>query len=299
MFLKGDVMTNENEEYKHVCPPDYDKIKKPFFAYGIFKPNQIAFSKIEDYAWKWEPHDINREMLMRDGVPIIENVESTRTTRGYKIYFNKEDCESAYDIISKSEPLNLYEWGIIEVDGDECNVLFGKNVSKGSYHSVDKDEYYVGNFNGRNDPFFDGLIKFIRSELKNAKYLDNYFYKIQMYYMLLWSAIDRYCSLKYGAHYEQYELRSFFANDEAFITSLRECLDENELKDRDKVYSSNFLKPFELTTKKPWYAINYYYALRCNVVHRGKEPGNNIWNLKKSLVELLDIFECVLDKTFP
>lgn len=292
-------MSDEDETPKYVCPPIGNDLERPFFAYGIFKPGQIAFYKIENCIFKFENHEIPREMIMRDGVPIIKNINSSRFTNGYKIYFKKEDCETAYGKISETQPYDLYKWDVIEVNGDECNILIGKDSDNGSYASVDSNGKYVGDFNGRNDPFFDDLINYICDELKNKKYVDNYFYKIQMYYMILWSAIDRYCSLKYGAHFDPYHLRKFFSNDEVFISCLRKCLNEDELKDRKEVYSNDRLKPFELTTKNPWYAINYYYTLRCNVVHRGKGPGNNIENLYQSLTELLKIFKCVIDSTFP
>lgn len=292
-------MSEKDENPKFVCPPTGDDLKRPFFAYGIFKPNQIAFYKIENCAWKFESHDVPRKMLIRDGVPIIENIKSSYSTTGYKIWFNREDRETAYNSISETEPFDLYEWDVIKVDGDDCNVLVGKDAKNGSYRSVDGKGKYVGDFNGRNDPFFDDLIAYIRDELVNKKYSDNYFYKIQMYYMILWSAIDRYCSLRYGAHKSQRDLRNLFANDDVFINSLRNRLEENDIKRRDKVYSTDLLRPFRLTTRNPWHAINYYYTLRCNVVHRGKGPGNSIENLHLSLKELLDIFEGVINRTFP
>ena len=46
--IYGDNMTNDNSDDKQKCmsPPNEEDIQKPFFAYGIFKPGQIAFSKI-------------------------------------------------------------------------------------------------------------------------------------------------------------------------------------------------------------------------------------------------------------
>lgn len=288
-----------NNEPKFVCPPNDENIKKPFFAYGIFKPGQIAFPKIEKYVWKCEPNEIPRKMLIRDGVPIIDNKESLlQITKGYKIYFNNEECESAYMEISKTEPYQLYEWDVIDINGEECNILIGKDSKLGSHQYLDDYGKYVDCFDGKKDPYFDNLVEFIRDELKNEKFpRETRFYKLQMYYMLLWSTIDRYCSLKYGAYNDQWELRSRLADDKVFIESLNECLDKRDLG-RDRVVFSTNLKKFYLSSKNPWFAINYYYAIRCNVVHRGKLRMSEEAIIETALYELLDIFESVLDKTF-
>lgn len=321
-------MTNDNSDDKQKCmsPPNEEDIQKPFFAYGIFKPGQIAFSKIEKYAWKCEPYEIYHTMYIRDGVPLIKNMESSDITRGYVIYFNKEDCKKAYGIISETEPLQLYEWGTISVGDEECNVLFGKDFDKGSHRSVDDNERYVDDFDGQNDPYFKDLIHFLRCEMKHDNSsdrsrcnsddcnccssdcrfysngcefysLNHEFYKLQMHYMLLWSAIDRYCSLKYGAYLDQWELRSKLANDEVFRNSFQKCWDQKKIKTkRRNVYSTLLLK--RKFNKNPWFAINYYYTIRCNVVHRGKAKRIEEDLLRESLIELLDIFEGVINYTF-
>lgn len=288
----------DDDKPKFVFPPNDENIKKPFFAYGIFKPDQIAFSKIKDFTWKFEPCEIPYSMLIRDGVPIIGKRESLQhVTRGYKLYFNKEDCKKAYDVISKTEPFELYEWDLLEIDGEECNVLIGKDSKLGSYPHIDDSDRYIEDFDGSKDPYFDNLVDFIRKELKEKNFNNQTrFYNLQMYYMLLWSAIDRYCSLKYGAYHDQWELRSKLADDSVFIESLEECLDNERCKNRS-VFSTR-LKKFYLNPKNPWFAINYYYTIRCNTVHRGKTRKVEEGILSESLDELLDIFEKVIDKTF-
>ena len=291
----SDIMTNG--EPKSMCPPKDENIKKPFFAYGIFKPAQIAFSKIKDFHWKCEPHDIPHKMLIRDGVPIIEKKERPFITKGFKIWFNDESCEEAYKRISETQPYKLYKWDVIEVDGDECNILIGKDPYLGSKPFEDKNNNYINDYDGKNDPYFNGLVGFIGDEInKDEFYGENYFYNLQMSYMLLWSAIDRYCSLKYGAYRDQWDLRSHLANDWAFIESLQRCWDDGKIERRQFVYSTN-LNEYKLT-KNPWFAINYYYTIRCNVVHRGKQIISEEEFLYKALNELLEIFDGVIKNTF-
>ena len=44
--------------------------------------------------------------------------------------------------------------------------------------------------------------------------------------------------------------------------------------------------------------LYYYYTVRCNVVHRGKDRNTNIGILRESFDELLEIFCKVIEKTF-
>ena len=65
------------------------------------------------------------------------------------------------------------------------------------------------------------------------------------------------------------------------------------------VYNSDTLWCNKLDHNDPVGSIFYYYTIRCNVVHNGKDF--QIWDfdlLKKSLVELYEIFKQVYDKTF-
>ena len=74
----------------------------PFFAYGIFKPGQLAYSIIEkhidDKKTVKEPSKIPYRMYIRDGIPlIVESKKDFDSARGYLIYFKKGNI----DIIKK------------------------------------------------------------------------------------------------------------------------------------------------------------------------------------------------------
>ena len=60
-------MTNNNEKRTLDLPDDIDL---PFFAYGIFKPGQLAYSKIRNHVDENINNvEINYLMKTRDGVP--------------------------------------------------------------------------------------------------------------------------------------------------------------------------------------------------------------------------------------
>lgn len=273
---------------------DEDFCKRGFFAYGIFKKGQLAYSKIKDCVDHIEDDEINRELLLRDGMPIISYNESDLTTKGHKIFFIDGKEEETYEKICKILPKPFYRWSIIEIDEEEYNVLIGKRPGAGSIHYCDDNENYIDCFDGKLDPYFSRIIPFIRNEIGDLKHDENEIFRLQMYYMLLWSAIDRYCSLKYDVTEKQGDYLKALSKDCIFINAL----DRTSIEKRRPIFSANRLGRFKFDEEKPLFIINYYYTLRSNVVHRGKDEKNKIGILRSSLGELLEIFEIMIDETF-
>lgn len=173
-------------------------------------------------------------MLMRDGVSLIVppiNNKVQHHSQGYLIYF-KEDCRNrAYETISNNEPEKLYKWEVIQVEDNKANVLMGVNPELGSSPMYENQDCY----DGRNDPFFNEALRVIEQELndknKHWSSVDDFF-KLQRAYMLLWSSIDRYLTLKYsGQSFGDYHKK--FAKEKAFKESLKRNVMENR-----KVYSA-------------------------------------------------------------
>lgn len=264
----------------------------PFFTYGIFKPGQIAYGRIKRYV-DGEPieYDVEYEMSYRDGVPLIEGEKNPNfSTKGFLINFNNP--ERAYKILAKAEREELYEWGIIDVNGINANALIGKNTGCGCF---DNHENRNSNYDYRKDSFFNearDLIKECVDEYKSIEKIDMYdFFIIQMHYMLLWSVIERFCTFKYG----------YFGIGGNKFNFAREKVFENSLKNierEDTIFSSDTLKDSELDSEDYEESIEYYYTIRCNVVHKGKtvKKEDNI-KLKLSLEELFGLFEAVYKDT--
>ena len=288
-FGQFNQQQNRNES---VRPPNNREL--PFFAYGIFKPNQLAYSKIEGYVRRAMPVETEYRMMMRDGVPILVHKQTNEPyTKGYLIYFNEGDYDKAYKVISKTEPALLYEWEEINIGNNKANALMGINPDMGSAYP----EYDDDDFKGENDPFFKEALELIEENLnvnEGYGFLNvKKFFNLQMNYMLLWSAIERYSSLKYGNKGKGENNRAF-ANEKAFQEGLKKYC--NGWK--RPVYSSEDLREYRFTTDKPQIAIRYYYTLRCNVVHRGKAVHQDEEMLRECLEELLNIFKDVLEDTF-
>lgn len=298
-----DKMSRRNYELKPLKIPDDDEnfLKRGFFAYGIFKEGQLAHSKIKEYVDHIESGKANREMHLRDGVPFITNQENRNlTTKGQKIFFIEGKEKKAYEKICNTEAKQLYEWGIIEIDEKEYNVLFGKDPRKGSSYHVDDNEQYLDSFDGKIDPYFSEIFPFIRNGLnelfdQEKKVKENeLLFKLQMYYMLLWSAIDRFCSVKYDVSNKQGDYLKALSKDYLFINAL----DNTHIRGGRPIFSAKNLSFFKLDKTNPWFCVNYYYTIRSNVVHRGKDKKVKIGELHSSLVELLEIFEKMINETF-
>lgn len=281
-----------------VNPPD--DLNKPFFAYGIFKKGQIAYSKIENFVKTVDDADDvkieNCMMNIRDGIPLISSVENEGySTRGQIIWFFDEDKEEAYKKISDTEPEDLYEWGETTVKGIKVNVLYGKNPGKGSYMYETDGGRYVDNFDGKKDLFFDDtFFEFLNNEKDNLDGGEYDLFRLQMCYMILWSVIDRYCSLKYDSvNFKGDDIRNL-SSDPVFIKSINSV---DLPTSRTPIYSSRDGKPWKWKNS-PYSRLNYYYKLRGNVVHRGKDRLTNIGILRPCFYELLEIFKKVIDNTF-
>lgn len=287
---------SEEKDYKlrpMEIPLNDEFYERPFFAYGIFKKGQLAYSKISDCVDNVIPDEIPRKMYIRDGVPVISSEDDVNfTTKGDKIYFT--DSYEAYGIISKTQPGNIYEWDTVLIDDVLFNVIVTDNF-KGCYPNRDKNRNYLDIYDGRKDPFFFKATKFIRNELKALDFEDDCsIFRIQMYYMLLWSAIDRYCSLKYDVSNYQGDYLDNLADDELF----NEAFNIVDPRGRKAIHSSRNASPLYFNRKRPNFIVNHYYTIRCNVVHRGKDPENNMSSLIESLMDLLDIFDLMIRKAF-
>ena len=281
-------------DYKEKRTLDLPDTELPFFAYGIFKPGQLAYSKIRNHVDEIEDAKINYQMKHRDGVPIIINDQRNHyLTKGFIITFKKGQEEETYLLISKTLLKELYEWKTIEINGKQVNVLFGVNPTKGS-DPIEFPEERV-EFNGKNDPLFDEALKLIKKNLntdKNSHRIESFF-ELQMNYMLLWSAIDRFSSLKYNKQ-RQIENLERFARQKEF----KECIKKFKDSYHRPVYSTDDLEIHEFNAEDYKETLHYYYTLRCNVVHRGKSTSSDYSMLKQATEELLEIFKNIIENTF-
>ena len=288
-------MANGNKDYRVrpvEIPCDDEFYKRPFFAYGIFKKGQLAHSKIADCVESIAQGDVPYELHIRDGYPLVKKESCEKTTKGEKITFTQKIC--AYQRISRTLPGNIYSWDTDVVGGETVNILVTDDLD-GTFVNVDDNGYYLYSYDWQNDPFFKKVPDFICNELKNLDYEDeSVIFRIQMYYILLWSCIERYSKLKYDVSNRERDYLNALANDDVYKIAFSTVDPEN----RDSVHAANNAIEYIFDKSNPKKIIDYYYTIRCNVAHRGKELRNNISALKRSLDDLIEIFDWMIKLTF-
>jgi hypothetical protein len=120
------------------------------------------------------------------------------------------------------------------------------------------------------------------------------FFRHQMAYLLLWTAIERYCTLRWGFGDEPVARVNRLATEPAFAESLKRHVHEMRRVFRaDKPASS----AERLDPDDPSRSIKFYYQLRSNISHRGKSIYDERALVAESLQQLKAVFTDLLDVT--
>jgi len=258
----------------------------PFFAYGLFKPGQLAFFQLRELVSSvTDPAQIRGDLLLRDGLPIIDPA-GRNFVKGVLVTFWPERRAEAYSRIAGMEPDKHYRWHEAPVDGTSANVLVGRYPRKGSMPCEDVE------WNGWNDPLFTAALDVVEETLRSQIFEWDLkpLFRLQMAYLLLWSSIERYVSLRYHLGDRVTEKVSQLAGELAFSPSLL-----LHVKERREVYRADRPAQKEvLDPRSPEKSLKYYYQIRSNITHRGKGVVRDYDRIKDSLAELLPIFRDVL-----
>lgn len=264
----------------------------PFIAYGSFKPNELRFNLIEEYVEDFYEISIRGLMEEKDGVPIFGLGNEGYfgfTYQAYVLNFKQEYTKQAYQRICDNEPDSFYEWG----EYDNKNILIGKPSLKG------KNDFLQESWTFRNDPYFEYGLKACSEIFNNdiSQYLNvsekEYFpfFKSSSAYMLLWTIIERFCTLKYGNLSPSQKLKCLTSDaqinwDEIILNIVR----------TDKIYRSDKINEILVLDKNKGAKkiMEYYYGIRSNMVHRGKEVFSDTFRISDSFGELKLIFEEIL-----
>lgn len=269
----------------------------PFFTYGLFRPGQIGFNDISQFVEQADEHwEIAASLLRRDGLPLL--CEKDGLTLGALLTFKPSLEVAAYTHISMVESDKLYRWEQRDVTKlkrcQHVNVLYGRRPDKGSH----KHESSV--WDGRNEPLFTDALTLAEEMLDQNRIQGRHpedmkpLLRLQMAYTLLWSGIERFTAFKYGTSLKPNQRLERFASNVTLAESLKACVQEER-----EVFRSDDPKDSEKLRKEdPKASLDYYYQVRCNIVHRGKASYDEYRMLLKSLEELLAIFRRVLEAEF-
>ena len=275
---------------KNLNPPLNHKL--PFLAYGSFKPGELRFNLIKQFVVETKPTKVYGLMKEKDGVPIFYTTKTKSYAwfdyAAYEIHFKKGQEQQAYQIISENEPNTYYTW----VNFQGANILEGKSRLRGL------EEFMDQTWSFKHDPYFSqGLLackeirKGSRSKMPelHQEYFD--FFCNQSAFMLLWTIIERFCTLKYGNISPNEKLKSLYTDPEIkwdFVYDIVKRNDSIVRSDREKeqlkLNSASSIKKI----------LEYYYGLRSNMVHRGKNVFGDINRISDAFDELYQLVEAII-----
>lgn len=277
-------------------PEQPDKPYGSFFAYGIFKPGQLAYRQIKEFVTEADATaTVEGALRERDGLPILKT-GGTGQVRGALLTFRPNAEAEAYAKINLLEPKSQYRWGRIQVFSitglREAAALIGRQPDKGSI-PLETDDW-----DGANDPLFSSALDVISEILESNREFAwdlKPLFRLEMAYLLLWSAIERFASFSYHLGSEPWQKVKQIATEPAF----KEALERKVCKSRQLYRADRAGDDVKLSPTNPAKSVEYYYQVRSNITHRGKGVGRDHDILWASLSELLVIFRAVLDAAFP
>ena len=261
----------------------------PFFAYGTFKKGEISFFAIKQFVKEVKKDkQITAKMHVKDGVSLIDITETNSTTYGDIIYFkDAESALNAYNAIGLLEPSTYYYWGEQVVDGEAVNVLIGKGINKGTNEV--EDNYW----NSWTEPLFTEIFEIINEVLKEPTndISGKQFLKLQMTYLLLWTAIERYATLRYKFGGSDVVAKvNNIANENAFLIGIK------QIDSAKKVYKTYESGHVNFNVDNPKMCVRYFYQIRSNIAHRGKAVFDDAKLVHFALAEMSFIFKRMLEE---
>lgn len=269
----------------------------PYFAYGLFKPGELAHQHIEPLLdGDPVPARIPGALYVRDGLPLLE-LGGRGFVLGYLMFFREDCAYEAYARISAFEPKKHYKWDEVRLEGvgKLANALIGRRPECASIRHEE------GVWTGRRDPVLTAGLKAVgevadkhaREEFVSAP--PDVFdwprlFKLQMAYLFLWTVIERYTALSYGPTLDPMKKVIHLGEDPAFARAVKQTVTRV-----DKVYDSRNPKNREkLDPDEAISSAKYYYAVRSNLSHRGKGAWKDGEIIRRSLGELQAIMSLVL-----
>ena len=290
-----------------------DNLNLPYFAYGLFKPGELAYQKVKKFV-EGTPKEwniTNCRLWVRDGLPIID-LNSDGTVVGYGLQFRGENCADAYNTISNFVSIGekcLYEWDVLTISDNDGNVINTLNVITWRNPPKTSIEIDIKGWTAKSDPMFTSAMSIIKKKIDDyapSKFVYkpfewNRFYELQMAYLLLWTAIERYCSFAYGPLLSTSEKRHELAQSVSFQDALKKVVRKNYHSHSVRVIHDSQNPDFwrKLNAANPIYSLGYYYLARCNLAHRGKSEWDDGNIIRQSLIELFEIFQIILKETLP
>ena len=289
-------------------PPD---VALPFFAYGIFRSNEIAWPRIKDYVESFTNSKVDDWVIrLRNGLPILV-AQSGGDVDGDCVRFS--DPQTAYDIIGSSEPSGEYKWETIVGQSEaKFNALVAVKPGRGF------SEEPIASWTSAQDPSFvhgmAAVFSVVTAEreslLVNKPWQDfpedwDAFFRLQGAFLVLWSIVERLAAFRFGAEYDSKKTTAkIYALAE--IPEFQNAIVDADIKSQ-VVYSVRENKPKrtrkdqdpEDQTADPATALKAWYQIRSNITHRGKSAKSDNAIVLTSTIDLYNVTYLYLKTVIP
>jgi hypothetical protein len=266
----------------------------------VFKPGEVSHRQLQPLlAASPEAAVANGLVLLRDGLPMLDAGRDDEC-HGFLLRFEPARAAEAYALVGAMEPGSQYRWEVTTLRSppERANVLHARKPNRGS------DPMEASTWTSRDDPLFTSLLEVVdgvvkRDGVESREWFTrngfdwHRFFRLQAAYLLLWSAIERFTALRYGAWRDPMERIKLLGEEPAFAAALRAVAPEP----RSVFDSRDPDDRADLDADTPSRSVRYYYQVRSNLSHRGKGAIRDGETVRSSLVEFLAVFRSILTAT--
>jgi len=270
-----------------------------FLSYGIFRPGQLGFLQLKELTEKAESDAVDGWSLwLRQGMSVLVPADNgcDRAT-GIVLTFEREHEMGAYQRICDMQPQYGYAWAgpLVTQSGVRVNCLVGR-VDEEQPDTIPGLSEQL-HFDLEKDRFHDEALRFL-TEQRETKLLRTFqgwdsLFQLETLYILLWSSIERYLTMRYRLYGEVRDKLRLMGRDEF----LQQVLDNTPISPHVTRRSDNPSFARASRSDKAFDLLLYYYQIRCNLVHHGKE-GDDYGLLYDAFNELLPAFKKTADHAY-
>lgn len=291
-------MTADQLEASPLAPPASAAL--PFFAYGIFKPTELAYRQLKDFIRAKQEDVVAGSLLIRDGFAVHDPAGRGRV-RGFTLWFHADAAGVAYHRICEFEPRRLYKWVEVMTEGGEAvNLVAGRGSPIRGAVPHEYDDWALW----RDDAMFrDGTrlvvkdaARFERLSFPSAppdQFPWTDFFQLQMLHMFAWTILERYVAMRFGPRTPPTQAARRLGEDEVFATALQQTA---ITLDRP-LYDTRGGRSYRFSPENPAESAGYLYQLRSNVVHRGKGAHQDAELLRLGFLFLSEVVDLVRQST--
>lgn len=290
------MIEEANHAFTPLGPPGDTSL--PFFAYGIFKKDEIAWRRIESEVSKSLPLQLSGFSLkLRNGIAIaIPNVSGFINGM-----IHHPSSSRMYEEVGLTEPESQYKWSeIVHPNIGRLNLLEGRSPNTDSTDEFYQDWYGFKDLAFRiGFPYAYDVVKESARELESLVLLEDSsigwhsFFDLQSAYLLMWSFLERFQRFAFGDPATIGDGLRRIAESIEF----QQCLEAIPIS-RLHVHDSRRPKSrYSMTQSGDWTkdgikALDAWYALRSNVAHRGKDQlgGHKLVVAANEMAEVLKNF---------